>query len=166
MSWPLNYARQLQHRVRDTWRQGTVRAPWYDGSGRPTQPNKTNSVSHTGVTHAMKMGAFSPRVTLELNSSGAKIFGQMQVTDGDRVVQTAPRLTQQTRQKHLECQTSTKNGRSTSHVSPKNRHLNLTRPSAVRPRDTVHSSEEVRSNGASHNWLCRRSVFSPTQPTM
>ena len=66
------------------------------------------------------------------------------------------------RSKHLERLTRkrlakkrlTKNEGSTLRVSPKkNRHSNLTRPSTVRPRDTVHSSKEVRSNGASHNWL-------------
>ena len=35
----------------------------------------------------------------------------------------------------------------------KNRHSTLARPLAMWPRDTAPTSEEVGSNGASHNWL-------------
>ena len=47
------------------------------------KPNKTNSMSHTGDTHQMKMEVFSQRVSLGLTSSGAKILGRMLVTDDD-----------------------------------------------------------------------------------
>ena len=60
----------------------------HNGSDRPTQPkNQTHSMNHAGDTHQMKMGVFSRRVSLKLNSSGAKISGQMLVTTDDRVVQ-------------------------------------------------------------------------------
>ena len=52
----------------------------HDGFDRPTQPNKINSMNHAGETHQMKMGVFSRRVSLKLNSPRAKDFGQMLVT--------------------------------------------------------------------------------------
>ena len=44
-----------------------------DSLARPAQPyNKTHSMNHAGDTNPMKMGVFSRRVSLKLNSSGAK----------------------------------------------------------------------------------------------
>ena len=41
-----------------------------DGSCRPTQPSKTKSMNQTNAAHQKKMGTFSRRVSLKLNSSG------------------------------------------------------------------------------------------------
>ena len=93
-------------------------------------------MNHASDTHQMKMGVFPRRVSLKLNSSAAKIFGWMLVTtDGKAVQRTNKWLWTQSENK-TEANNST-----------------LIRPSDLRPRDTVHSSEQVRCNSASHNWL-------------
>ena len=93
---------------------------------------KTHSMNHAGDRHQTKMGVFSRRFSLKLNSSGATML----VTTDDRVVQRIY-IWLWTQPKNKNC----------------HKHSTLTRPSAVRPRDTVLSSEEVWSNCASHNWL-------------
>ena len=59
--------------------------------GRLNQMIRHTHMNHASGTHPMKMGVFSRRVSLKLNSSRAeKIFGQMLVTTDDRVAQRNP----------------------------------------------------------------------------
>ena len=73
---------------------------------------------------------------MKLNSSGAKIFGWMQVTNDGKVVQRTNKWLWTQSKNKTEANNST-----------------LIRPSDLRPRDTVQSSDQVRCNSASHNWL-------------
>ena len=98
---------------------------------------KTHSINHASDTHQMKMRVVSRRLSLKLNSSGAKIFGWMLVTNDGKVVQRTDKWLWTQSKNKTEANNST-----------------LIRPSDLRPRDTVQSSEQVRCNSASHNWLC------------